>query len=146
VDLWTNEMMNTIGWSQYAPFIAAFLVVAIIIGIAIYVYTALALYTIAKKLGHKNPWLAWIPIANVALMFQLGGFHWAWVFLLLIPVLGWIAVYVLTIISMWRIFEKRKYPGWLSLVMILEAVPFVNWVALIAYLIIIGFIAWGDKK
>lgn len=113
---------------------------AIVFGIGIYVYFALAWQTIAKKLKHKNSWLAWIPIANIALMLQLGGFYWAWIFLILIPVLGWIALFVLVIIATWRIFEKIKYPGWLSLSMILPKVGGI------IYLIVIGFVAWGRKK
>ena len=35
-----------------------------ILGIAAYVLTALALYTLAQRRGIKNPWLSWIPVAN----------------------------------------------------------------------------------
>lgn len=107
---------------------------------AIYAYQALAWMTIARKLKYKRAWLAWIPIANVAMILQLGGFHWAWVFLILIPVLGWIALLVLVIIAVWRIFEKRKYPGWFSLSMIIPKVGGI------LYLIVIGFVAWQDRK
>lgn len=107
---------------------------------AIYAYHALAWMTIAKKLKYKRPWLAWIPFANISVILQLGGFHWAWVFLILIPILGWIALFVLVIISSWRIFEKRKYPGWFSLSLI---VPKIGG---ILYAITIGFVAWQDRK
>jgi len=63
--------------------------------IGLYVYFSLAWYTIAKKLKNKNAWVAWIPIANIGLILQLGGFHWVWIFLILIPFLGWIALGVL---------------------------------------------------
>jgi hypothetical protein len=116
------------------------IVLAVIFGIGIYVYFALAWQTIAKQLKHKKAWIAWIPIANIALMLQLGGFNWGWVFLILIPILGWIALFILLIIATWRIFEKRKYPGWLSLSMILPKVGGI------LYLIAIGFVAWGKKK
>lgn len=33
--------------------------------IAVYVFSSLALYTIAKRRGLTNPWLSWIPVANV---------------------------------------------------------------------------------
>lgn len=36
--------------------------------IAAYILTALALYTIAKRRGLHNPWLAWIPVANIWLL------------------------------------------------------------------------------
>ncbi|MBU0894203.1 MAG: hypothetical protein KKF48_03640 [Nanoarchaeota archaeon] len=106
---------------------------------AIYVYSSYAWMIIARKLKYKKAWLAWIPIANGAMILQLGGFHWAWIFLILIPILGWIALFVLAIIATWRIFEKRKYPGWFSLSMI---VPRAGG---ILYLIAIGFVAFQDK-
>lgn len=122
----------------------ALLVLGILIAIAVYVYFALAWQTIAKKLKYKNPWLAWIPFANVAMMLQLGSFHWAWIFLVLVPILGWIAIFVLVIIATWRIYELRNYPGWLSLVPILSFIPFIGNLAGIANLVIIGLVAWKD--
>jgi len=113
---------------------------AILVFTALYVYFALAWMTIAKKLKYKNSWLAWIPIANIAMMLQLGGFHWAWIFLILVPFLGWVALAVLVIIATWRIFEKRKYPGWFSLAIILPEIGGV------LSLIILGFVAWKDRK
>jgi len=124
--------------------IGAILGVALILGIliliGIYIYTALAWQTIAKKLKYRNPWLAWIPFANTAMVLQLGRFHWALIFLILVPILGWIALMVLLIISTWRIFETRKYPGWFSLSMIIPKVGGI------LYLIAIGFVAWKESK
>ena len=34
-------------------------------GVAIYVFTALSLYTIARRRGISAPWLAWVPVANL---------------------------------------------------------------------------------
>lgn len=34
-------------------------------GIVAYVLTALGMYSIAKRRGIKNPWLAWIPVADM---------------------------------------------------------------------------------
>ena len=62
---------------------------------AIYIYHALAWQKIGKNQKYKRPWLAWIPFANVSMILQMGGFHWAWVFLFLVPILGWIAIMVL---------------------------------------------------
>ena len=42
-----------------------------VLGIAAYVLTALALYTIAKRRGLHKPWLAWIPVVNVWLVGSL---------------------------------------------------------------------------
>ena len=44
--------------------------------LAAYVYFSFAWMTIARKLKYKNSWLAWIPIANLAMILQLGKFHW----------------------------------------------------------------------
>lgn len=128
-----------------AGLFAGMLIFAIIILLALYVYMALALQTIGRKLKYKNSWLAWIPIANYAMVLELGSFHWAWIFLILIPFLGWLALIVLIFISLWRIFEKRKYSGWLSLVPLLSAIPVLGFLAGIAYLIIIGMVAWKDR-
>ena len=51
--------------------LAAFVLVTILILIGIYVYFAFAWYTIAKRRGHKNPWLAWIPISNIAMCLEI---------------------------------------------------------------------------
>ena len=42
-----------------------------LVSIATYVLTALALYTIAKRRGLKNAWLAWIPVADCWLLGSL---------------------------------------------------------------------------
>jgi hypothetical protein len=120
--------------------LAVGIVFLVLVSIGTYVYNSLAWMTIAKKVKHKKPWLAWIPFANISMWLQMGGFHWALVFLILIPILGWIALLVLMIISHWRVFEKLKYPGWLSLSIIIPKVGGI------LYLIVIGFVAWAKKK
>ena len=120
-------------------FMAVGILLVIAIILAVYVYSSFAWMTIAKKLKYKHPWFAWIPIVNVAMILQLGEFHWAWIFLILVPILGWLALMVLVIIATWRIFEKRKYPGWFSLSTLIPKA------GAILYLIAIGFVAWKDK-
>ena len=107
-----------------------------LIFIAVYIYSALALSTLGKKLGQNNLWLAWIPFINFILILQMGNFHWAWIFLLLIPFLGWIPLTIIGIVAFWRICEKRNYPGWLSLLTLLGSLP---------GLIVLGVIAWKDR-
>lgn len=41
---------------------------SMLVNIAVYVFTALALYTIAQRRGIHRPWLAWIPVVNVYLL------------------------------------------------------------------------------
>ena len=117
--------------------VGIFILLALVL--AFYIYFAMAWMTIARKVKYKKAWLAWIPIANIAMILSIGGFHWAWIFLIVIPYLGWLALAVLCIIATWRIFEKRKYPGWFSLSMVIPQVGFI------LYLVAIGFVAWKDR-
>jgi len=126
--------------------VAALIVAFLFFALILYVYNGLVWMTIGKKLRYKYPWLAWIPIANGSMVLQMGGFHWAWIFLILVPVLGWIALGVLGIIACWRIFEKRNYPGWLALVPLAGFINILGSVAGIVFLVVLGFVAWKDMK
>lgn len=140
------DVMSMFGmFAAVLAFLQVFMWIAIILSIILYVYTSLALYTIGKKLNYSNPWLAWIPVANIAMILQLGDFHWALVFLILIPFLGWLAIVVLCFIAFWKICVKRNYPGWLSLIGLGSLIPFFGLLFGIAYLIILGLVAWKDK-
>lgn len=44
---------------------------SMLLGIASYVLTAMALYTLAKRRGLRKPWLAWIPVINCWLVGSL---------------------------------------------------------------------------
>ena len=131
------DMMN-----PYA-FLAGFMAVGAVIGVIFYVYIALTLMTVAKKLGDKQPWLAWIPVANLVLLARLAKMHW-WPVLLLIglfiPFLNFlasIALAVFLIIWQWKICEARNRPGWWA---ILQIIPVVGGIwALVMW----GILAWG---
>ncbi len=127
------------------PMIILFGIIAATIAIGLYVYSSLAWMKIAKKKNHPYPWLAWIPVANISLLLQLGGFHWAWVFLILIPLLGWIPLQVLLIIANWKVFESLNYPGWWALAQLISWFPYVGLIGVIFYLIVLGIVAWGEK-
>ena len=134
------------GIGDLSALFAGFMIFFVLLVVAVYVYLALALVTIAKKLNYPRPWLAWIPFANLSMILQLGGFHWALVFLILLPIIGWIPLGILTIISKWRIYEARNYPGWLSLVNLLGIIPYIGILASIADLVIWGLVAWKDRE
>ena len=40
-------------------------------GVAAYILTALAIYTVSRRRGLNNPWLAWIPVVNCWLLGSL---------------------------------------------------------------------------
>jgi hypothetical protein len=107
--------------------------IAIFIFLAVYIYTAIAVMTIAKKTKTKDGWLAFIPIANIYLLTQMAGQNGLLTLIILADlVLGGLATTVLTIWMFWLIAEKIKYPGWMSLLLL---IPIVN-------LIILGVFAW----
>ncbi|MBQ9699585.1 MAG: hypothetical protein IJV71_03090 [Lachnospiraceae bacterium] len=58
-------------------FVIVFYIIMISFSIACYVLQSLGLYTIAKRLGHERPWLAWIPVGNAWLTGRLSDqFQW----------------------------------------------------------------------
>jgi len=91
-----------------------FLVIWIFFMLVGYVYGGLTMMTIANKLGEKNSWLAWIPIANIYLITKMGGFT-GWMFLLFfIPFVN----FVFGIVLMMKIAERRGFPNWLGLLVL----------------------------
>ena len=129
--------MNGVGWTAL---VALGIAVAVIAITALYIYKSIVFMKIAKRLRYRNAWLAWIPVADVAMMLQLGGFHWAWIFLILIPIFGWIALCALFIIATWRIFEECDFPGWFSLSLIIPKI------GIVLYFVVLGLIAWGSQS
>ncbi len=45
--------------------------VSSLVSIAVYVFIALSLYTIAQRRGISKPWLAWVPVVNVWILGSL---------------------------------------------------------------------------
>ena len=123
--------------TEIASFIG-FIILILTIVVGIYVYSSLALMTIAKKTDTENAWLAWIPFANTYLISQIAQTPW-WTFivfiaLILIPIVGGIAATAFTIYWWWGIAEERGFTGWFGVLMI---IPFVN-------LVVLGILAWSD--
>jgi len=106
------------------------LMVFLTVGVAIYVYMALAVQTIARKTNTKNDWLAWIPIANIILLLEIARKPLWWLLLLVIPLVN----LVISIVVWVGVAEARGKPSWWGLLMI---VPGIN-------LIVPGYLAWGD--
>ena len=99
------------------------------ITIAIYVYLAICLQTIARKTGTEHGWLAWIPIANAYLMCKVAGKPGWWLLLFFIPIVN-----IVFMVIVWMgIAEARDKKGWLGILMI---VPIAN-------LIVPGYLAFS---
>lgn len=112
--------------------------VPMLLSLAVYVYAALALSTIAKKLGAAKPWLAWIPFANLFLAAEIAETPW-WtalmlIFIGLIPYIGYLAVLGVFGFWSWKIAERRGFQPWIGLLLL---VPLVN-------LVVLGILAWND--
>ena len=131
-----NALIAGISGGIFGALFAIGIMIFVLFIIAVYVYHAFAWMTIAKKMKCKKHWLAWIPIANFFLLPILLKKKWTWGFMFFAPV----ANVVFFILWTWKIFELRKYPGWLSLSILVPKV------GNILYFIAIGFVAWKDRK
>jgi hypothetical protein len=88
-------------------------------GIIVYVYLGYTLMILAKRLGHTNAWLSWIPIANWYLMTQMARQPWWWMLGFLIPFVNFFVFGFL-----WSEIGKRLgKPWWLGL---LAVVPLIG--------------------
>jgi cytochrome bd-type quinol oxidase subunit 2 len=113
-----------------AAALGGFMVVFLIIGLAVYVYMALALQTIANKTNTENAWLAWVPIINIILMLNIAKKPLWWIILCLIPIVN-----IIVIVIVWMaIAEARGKPSWWGILFI---VPVVQ-------VIVPGYLAWAD--
>lgn len=102
----------------------------VLCGLAAYIYISLALQTIANKTSTPNPWLAWIPIANIILMLSVAKKPMWWFILFLVPLVN-----IVVAIMVWMaIAEARGKPSWWG---ILTIVPVAN-------LVVPGVLAWSD--
>jgi len=122
--------------SEIVGLFAAFYLIFLVVVLALYIYTSIALMTIANKTRTRNAWLAWIPIANFYLVTQIAGVSGLWTLALLaalVPFVGPLLLAGVGIWLFWRVAEKRRFPGWISLLLL---IPVVN-------LVILGILAWG---
>lgn len=106
------------------------MVAILIVYVAIYVYFALALSTIAQKTNTPNAWFAWIPLLNMILMLQIAKKPVWWIILMFIPLVN----IIISILVLMGLATARNRPGWYGILMI---IPLVNF-------IIIGMLAWSD--
>lgn len=100
--------------------------ILLVILVIAYIYFALCLYFIAKKTQTKNEWLAWVPIAQLFMMCDIGKIRFWWLLLLLVP-----PVNIFMVFFIWyKVIKARGKPGWLVALLV---VPLVNY-AVMGYL------------
>ena len=136
-----NEFIATLSTGDIAAITGALLAMAtvfLLIFLAVYIYSALALMTIARRTKTPNGWLAWIPIVNTYLLVQMAKHPWWHIFALLlymIPAVGQWAFLAVSAFWWWKIAESLKRDGWQGILMI---IPIVN-------LVMLGVFAWSKK-
>lgn len=102
---------------------------AAVLAVAIYVWVALALAAAFRKMG-EEPWQAWVPVLNVAVLLRWGGFS-PWLALLgVIPVVGPFAVWVLLVLTVHRLNPGFGYGAGMTAV---GALLFPVWATIVGF-------------
>ena len=124
--------------------------------VAIYVYSSIALQTLAKRFNMQNTWFAWIPFLNIYLTLQIAEMETMLVVVFILPIflqiftvipivnilalmlitLSSLASYVINVIAYMKICERRGYDKALGLLSIVY----------IAELVLLGILAWGKEN
>lgn len=115
-----------------AVFGLGFLAFAMVIVIAIYVYSAICVMKMSKKTGTPNAWMAWIPILNIVLLIQIAKKPLWWIILFFIPFVN----IVMTVLVWMGVAESLKKPQWIGIVML---IPVANLVAM-------GYLAFSSEE
>lgn len=77
---------------------------ALIVLVVLFVYRTLLRCVIYKK-AHKKAWAPFIPIYRNVVMLKICGMSPWWLLLLLVPVLGWIILFVISVASKFMLAE-----------------------------------------
>jgi hypothetical protein len=123
-----KEIPSMPGAGIVGMFLAGFMTIVIIIGIAVYAFFSLCLFFIAKKAGVSAAWTAWIPIVNIWTFVASAGKSWWWILLLLIPIVNYVIV-----VYLWMcISENLGRNKWLGLLMLLPLIN-IGFMAVLAF-------------
>ncbi len=130
----------------------------IVLGISVYILTAVAFMKIAKKTNTEPVWLAWIPIANLYLISKIAREHW-WPMLSLVVIIPAILIGLATGINEiiivgilvavffgivvitweWKMFRRMGYPGWWVLS------PLIPMVGQYVFIFLLMVVAWRSN-
>jgi hypothetical protein len=100
-----------------------------LVAVVLYVWTALALGAVFRKSG-EQAWKAWVPILNLVVLLQLGGFSGWLVLLLLLPVVGPLLIWVAIIVACHRIGRAFGFGGGMT---VLAAFLFPVWASVVGF-------------
>lgn len=98
--------------------LGSYLIIALL-GIINYVFSALAIYKVAKEEKIKNPWLAWIPVTNPYLLIKLGGGNLLFIIIAIISLLtgnyfngfmtGGLKIVGIVVTAIWSLYSIYMY-------------------------------------
>ena len=106
----------------------ALTVLSVVVLIALYVWSGLALSAMFRKMG-EDAWRGWVPLLNTATVLKWGGFSPWLVLLVLFPPTG-IVVAILLIVSAHRINPGFGYGGGMTVV---AAFLFLVWATILGF-------------
>ena len=105
------------------------ILLSLIVFVALYVWTALALSAVFRKSGEEG-WKAWVPILNTIVLLQLGGLSGWLVLLALVPGLGALALWIVQIIACYRISLAFGFGAGMT---VLAALLFPVWATVLGF-------------
>lgn len=143
IDSIANSLTRIFGDSSWmVPIILGIIGLLIV---ALYIYMSWALLSISTKLGHKKPWMAWTPIVNFYLTWELSKTpRWTMIAFFIglfttgIPVIGGLislGISAIYVYWFWTICEQLGKPKWWSIFIYLF---------LPVWLVMLGILAWGN--
>jgi len=113
-----------------------FLLIFLFSGIVLYVFFGITQQKTAQRLGFEKSWHAWVPILSTIQLFKMGDQNPLLILLSLVPVIGQLALTVLSIMVYCKIAEKLGYDKLVGLLPLIPVGAFVMW----------GMFAWGEKS
>jgi len=139
--LQTAGGLSYAGLGEFGALAGVAIGVLVVVLIVAYLFFAWTLWTLAKKMKAEPAWLAWIPLAQLFLIPIMAGYHWAFGFLFLIPFVNIVA----SVFFFWKVYEKRKYPGWWAVVCVGGLIPLIGFVFSLASLVLYMIVVFKDK-
>lgn len=101
----------------------------IVAGLAWYIWCAIALAAVFAKSG-EPAWKAWVPILNLVEFLRLGSVSGWWVLLLLVPGVGGVILWILSIVAAHRIGLSFGFGGGMT---VLAALLFPVWATIVGF-------------
>lgn len=117
----TGDTANTAGG-------VVVLLIALVVGLAMYALFAYLMGRIFKKAG-VEAWKAWVPVYNSWVLLELGGQAGWWAIVSLLPFVGIVGA-VFQYIAMYQIGLRLGKEGWFVLLAIFLPVVWIAWLAL----------------